>query len=145
MSNWGLANKVWELLASLWIPPLLCIPLSLLLANRKVSKLPLWQGEMAVFTGQVRRISQNLILFSSPLAMWEGVLRWEWEAGAWVSHWLTEKGGCRVTGDIPIDEILILGLFCIIYCLDHFSFLFFNITRKSLQIVLKQCKKKMFW
>ena len=57
---------------------------------------------------------------------------------------LTEKGGCQVTGDIPIDEILILSLFCIIYCLDQFSFLLFNITRKSLQIVLKQCKKKMF-
>ena len=30
---------------------------------------------MAVFTGQVRRISQNLILFSSLLATWEGVVR----------------------------------------------------------------------
>ena len=59
-------------------------------------------------------------------------------------HQLTEKGGCQVTGDIPIDGLLILSLFCIIYCLNHFSFLLFNITRKSLQIVLKQCKKKMF-
>ena len=64
------------------------------------------QGEMAIFTGQVRRISQNLILFSSPLAMWEGVVR-------------LGVGGRNlgeVTGDIPIDEILILSLFCIIYC-----------------------------
>ena len=30
---------------------------------------------MAVFTGKVRRISQNLILFSSPPAMGEGVVR----------------------------------------------------------------------
>ena len=30
-------------------------------------------------------------------------------------HQLTEKGGCQVTGDIPIDEILVLSLFCIIY------------------------------
>jgi len=75
LNNWGLVNKVWELLASLWIPPFLWIPLSSFLANREVSKLPLWQGQMAVFTGQVRKISQNLILFSSPPAMWEGIVR----------------------------------------------------------------------
>ena len=112
-------------LASLWIPPLLWIPLSLLLANKDVSNLPCGKegGEMA---GQVRRISQHSILFSNPPTFWEGVM---WilgvvrsGRGAWVWHQLTGRRGCWVTGVCPIYEILILSLFCIIYYLDHSYF-----------------------
>ena len=104
---------------------------------------------MARRDGCIHRTSQKdkpefAFVFKSSGHVGRGSEARGWEAGACVWHQLTEKGGCQVTGDIPIDEILILSLFCIIYRLDHFSFLFFNITRKSLQIVLKQCKKKMF-
>ena len=145
LNNWGLVNRVWELLTSLWIPPLLWIPLSLLHANRDVSKLPLRQGQMAVFTGKVRRISQNLILFSSPPAMGEGVVRLGVAGRSLVVASTYWEG--RVPGNWRHPNWWIINTEFILHHLlfKPFFISFFNITRKSLQIVLKQCKKKMFW